>query len=76
MVEGVCIGIFSMISVFTPLTEDRTRRLNIPLSEVNILKGDLFARVKGKKATVEIKHKKYEVVGISCGLLIATVMRI
>lgn len=57
-----------MSSVFTPLNEQRTERLEFKQSDVKVLKGNLHQRGLGYHATVEIHGKVYRVIGISCGL--------
>ena len=53
---------------FTPLNAEQTKRLSIPIKDVEILSGELFSRGVGKKAVVKIKGKTFNVIGLSCGL--------
>lgn len=54
--------------VFTPLDKTRKKRLSFPISSVEIIMGDIHARILGSKAIVRIGKKVYKVVGIECGL--------
>lgn len=53
---------------FTPLNQARTRRHRYPIGEVEVINGSLYQRKLGKKATIEIGGRRYDVVGIGCGL--------
>lgn len=56
------------MNVFTPLNEQRTKRLQFNMSDVTVLDGNLSVRGRGYKATVIIKGTTYKVFGASCGL--------
>lgn len=53
---------------FTPFDEEKTQRLSIDISDITVLDGVLWARKRGYKALVDIKGRKYKVIGMSCGL--------
>jgi hypothetical protein len=50
------------------MNRERTKRFEIPRSELKVLSGDLNIRKSGKKAVVEIGGHKFVVRGVSCGL--------
>lgn len=52
---------------FTPLTEDRTTRLEFDVKDVEVLSGSLHVRGRGKHATVRIDGVVFEVHGAPCG---------
>ena len=56
------------MSVFTPRDFITDERLKFNLADVTVLRGDLFRRITGWKATVKIKDKTYDVIGVNCGL--------
>lgn len=58
-----------MENVFTPVDYKTKKRLKFNTKEVKVLEGHLWERGSmGIRAVVEIKGKKYKVVGKSCGL--------
>ncbi len=57
--------------VFTPLlSTDRTQRVEVPMSKVEIISGDINKRGLGKKAVVKLFGMKelFDVIGIDCSL--------
>ena len=54
--------------MFTPMNEDKTKRLSFKDSEVKVLFGEINNRELGLKAIVEIKGIAYKIFGIACDL--------
>ena len=61
-------SVMNNINVFTPLTEDRSKRLRFNRDSVQVIKGTLGNRELGYKATVEIYGTLYKVYGTECDL--------
>lgn len=57
-----------MAEVFTPRDFYTDERVTFHLSQIKVLSGDINLRKRGRKAVVEIKGQKYDVIGASCGL--------
>ena len=56
------------MDTFTPMNEQRTKRLHFRRNDIRVLAGNLFERGYGYHATIAIKGSVYNVYGISCGL--------
>lgn len=56
-------------AIFTPIDAETGERLCVPLAEVEVLQGDLYARgTPGPKGIVKIRGIVYLVNQIACGL--------
>jgi hypothetical protein len=55
------------VAIFTP-RDPRGVQLSFPLSEIEILDGNLFKRGRGRRAGIRFDGVTYDVYGAACGL--------
>ena len=56
------------MEVFTPMSEDRSVRLQFDGDSVKLVSGSLGSRKLGYQATVTIAGHRFRIHGISCGI--------